>query len=159
MNSSEGKQMAVKHIPEGYHTVTPYLVCDGADKVIEFLKKAFYAREVSDTMKNHDGKIRHAELLIGNSHIMLSEACDKNPSMPTMLYLYVEDCDKVYKQAIAAGGKSIREPEDQFYGDRSGGVIDSSGNQWWIGTHVEDVAPEEMKKRMQEMAKEKADVK
>lgn len=148
--------MAVKHIPEGYHTVTPYLVCTGADKVIDFAKKAFDAKEVSETMKSPDGKVRHAELLIGNSHIMLTEACDKNPAMPTMLYLYVEDCDKLYKQAIAAGGKSIREPEDQFYGDRSGGVIDSSGNQWWIGTHVEDVAPEEMKKRMQEQAMQKA---
>lgn len=146
----------VKHVPEGYHTITPYLICDNAADVIEFLKKAFDAKEVSETMKSVDGKIRHAELRIGNSHLMLSEACDVNKAMPVMLYLYVEDCDKVYQQAIKAGGKSIKEPADQFYGDRSGGVMDSSGNQWWIGTHIEDVAPEEMKKRMMEQAKEKA---
>jgi uncharacterized glyoxalase superfamily protein PhnB len=151
--------MAVKPIPDGYHSVTPFLVCNDAASVLEFAKKAFDAKETSEAMKCPEGKIRHAELRIGNSLIMLSEACDETPAMPAMLYLYVENVDKVYELAIKAGARSIKEPADQFYGDRSGGVIDSAGNQWWIGTHIEDVAPEELKKRMQEQMKEKVHAK
>jgi PhnB protein len=151
--------MAVKPIPDGYHTITPYLIVEGAAEVMEFLKKAFDAKEIGETMKSPDGKVRHAELQVGNSRLMLSEACSENKPMPTMFYLYVEDCDKAYANAIKAGGVSVKEPANQFYGDRSGGVRDAAGNQWWVGTHVEDVSPEEMKKRMAEQGKEKAHAK
>ncbi|MDZ4835999.1 MAG: VOC family protein [Candidatus Melainabacteria bacterium] len=151
--------MAVKPIPDGYHTITPYVIVEGALEVMEFLKKAFDAKEIGETMKSPDGKLRHGELQIGNSRMMISEACSENKPMPAMYYLYVEDCDKAYASAIKAGGVSIKEPANQFYGDRSGGVRDSAGNQWWVGTHVEDVSPEEMKKRMAEQSKEKAHAK
>ena len=143
--------MAVKPIPDGYHTVTPFLLVKEAEKVIEFLKRAFGAVESSrHTMP--DGSIMHAELRIGDSNVMLAEANEKWPAMPSMLYLYMQDVDSVYKKAVQAGGKSLREPTNEFYGDRSAGVIDPSGNQWWIATHVEDVPEEEMKRRQEEMA-------
>lgn len=148
--------MAVKPIPDGYHTITPYLIVEKASEVIKFLKEAFDAKEPFPAMQSPDGKIMHAELLIGNSHVMISEACPEKQKNPTMLYLYVEDVDKVYDKAIKAGGKSVKEPMNQFYGDRSGGVKDVSGNEWWIATHVEDVPEEEMGKRAQEAMKEKA---
>lgn len=151
--------MTVKPIPDGYHSITPYLIVDGAAEVMEFLKKAFDAKEIACSLKSPDGKVRHAELQIGNSRLMLSDGCSENKPMPSMFYLYVEDCDKAYASAIKAGGVSVKEPTTQFYGDRSGGVRDSAGNQWWVGTHVEDVSPEEMEKRMAEMGKEKVQAK
>jgi len=147
--------MAVKPIPDGYHTVTPYIVCNGAADVIRFVKEAFGATEQCPPMTGPDGTVHHAELKIGDSPIMLSEACGEQKAMPAMIYLYVEDVDKVYAQAIKAGGKTIKPVENQFYGDRSGGVSDNAGNQWWIGTHVEDVSPEELRKRAAEKHKEK----
>ena len=147
--------MAVKPIPDGYHTVTPFLLVKGASEVIEFLKQAFGAVE-SSRHKLPDGSIMHAEVRIGDSNVMLADASQKWPSMPTMLYVYVQDVDKVYKKAVQAGGKSLREPTNEFYGDRSAGVMDAGGNQWWIATHIEDVSEEEMKKRGEEMAKKMA---
>ncbi len=151
--------MGCKPIPDGYHAVTPYLVVSGVSKVVDFLQNAFDAKMVGEPMKGPDGAIRHAEVQIGDSKLMLGEACEKNAPMPSMFYLYVEDCDKAYEKAIKAGGKSVREPETQFYGDRSGGVEDSAGNQWWVGSRVEEVSPEEMKKRMAEKYQEKAGAK
>ena len=147
--------MAVKPIPDGYHTVTPFLLVKEASKVVEFLKRGFGAVE-SSRHTLPDGSIMHAELSIGDSNLMLAEANDKWPAMPSMLYLYVHDVDSVYKKAVQAGGKSLREPTNEFYGDRSAGVIDMSGNQWWIATHVEDVSPDEMMKRQEKFAKEAA---
>jgi len=92
----------------------------------------------------------HAEVIVGDSYIMLGEANDKYPTSPAMLYLYVDDVDSTYAQAVKAGGKSLREPTTEFYGDRSSGVTDEFGNQWWIATHVEDVTPEEMQRRQEE---------
>ncbi len=146
----ENTSAKVKPIPEGYHTITPFLVVDNASGFIKFLKKAFHA-QLSYLMEADDGLIRHAELKIGDSVIMLSSAMEKNKPMSAMLMLYVEDCDQVYEQALKAGAESISEPADQFYGDRSGGVKDSWGNQWWIATHVEDVSNEEMNKRASEL--------
>ena len=140
--------MAVNAIPEGYHTVTPFILVKEASKVIEFAKQAFGALEAY-RMAAPDGTIMHAEIRIGDSNIMLGEASDKWPAMPSMLYLYVPDVDNVHKKAVEAGGKSLREPTNEFYGDRSSGVQDAGGNQWWIATHVEDVSPEEMKKRQE----------
>jgi uncharacterized glyoxalase superfamily protein PhnB len=147
-------KMQVKPIPEGYHTITPYLVVNESLKLVEFLKNAFGA-EVRYQMLREDGAIMHAELKIGNSMLMLSEAMDEHPAMPIMLYLYVEDVDSVYKKAVNAGGISAVEPMDQFYGDRSGAVKDISGNTWWIGTHIEDVPDDEIKRRDTELRKKK----
>ena len=146
--------MAVKPIPEGYHTVTPYLVVEGAAGLIDFLKQAFDAEEVF-RMDGPNGTIGHAEVKIGNSMIMLADASAEHQAQPCMICLYVEDTDALYHRAIAAGATSIKEPANQFYGDRSGGVKDASGMQWWISTHVEDVTPEELQKRAA-VAKEQA---
>jgi uncharacterized glyoxalase superfamily protein PhnB len=135
----------VKPIPEGYRTVTPYLIVDKAPEVIEFLKRAFGA-EVTFQMANPDGTIGHSELRIVDSMIMLSSARDKWKAMPTTIHLYVEDCDAVFAKAIEAGAESVQPIADQFYGDRSGGVKDVSGNYWWISTHKKDVSMEEMKR-------------
>jgi PhnB protein len=123
----------VKPVPEGHHTVIPYIVVPGVAKLIDFAKQAFGATEVF-VSKLPDGTVMHAEIKIGDSIIMMGEAGPK--SFLGMLHLYMEDVDAVYQRAIQAGGKSIREPTDQFYGDRSGGVEDAFGNQWWIATHI-----------------------
>ncbi len=141
--------MAVKPIPEGYHTVTPYLTVDDPAPVIEFLKKAFDAQE-SFAMRDDQGNIGHAEVKVGSSMVMLGKAHDQWKSRPGNFYVYVEDCDAIYKKALAAGGTSISEPETQFYGDRHGAVADSQGNNWWIATHVKDVGPDDMEQGARE---------
>jgi uncharacterized glyoxalase superfamily protein PhnB len=133
-------------IPKGYHTVTPVLTVHGAADLIEFLKRAFNAQEIY-RLPAPDGKVMHAEVKIGDSMVMLGEATDQYKPTPATIALYVEDADAWYKRAVQAGATSVREPTDQFYGDRSGGVKDSAGNHWWIHTHVEDVPPEELQKR------------
>ena len=147
--------MAVKPIPDGYHTVTPYLVVADAETQIDFLKRAFVAEE---TYRHHDdkGKVTHAEVRVGNSVLMIGQARDQWTPKPAMFYLYVEDVDAVYKRVVASGEKPIQQPADQAYGDRSGGVEDSQGNQWWVGTHIEDVSPEEIERRYSELAKKQA---
>jgi len=147
--------MPVKPVPEGYHTVTPYLVVPGAAGVIDFLKKAFGAEETT-RMAGPDGKVAHAEVKIGDSIVMLGEASEQWQPMPAMLYLYLPDVDAVYQRALDAGGESVKKPENQFYGDRSAMVKDSAGNLWGIATHVEDVPPEEMEKRATEAMKQSA---
>ncbi|HEY8224232.1 MAG TPA: VOC family protein [Pyrinomonadaceae bacterium] len=145
---------STKPIPEGYHSVTPYLVMNGAAAAIDFYKKAFGATELF--RMDHGGKIGHAELKIGDSPIMLA---DEQPSMgyvgpqalggtPVSLMIYVEDVDKIYKQAISSGGVELKPLQDQFYGDRSGTLKDPFGHVWTVATHKEDVTPEEMNKRM-----------
>jgi uncharacterized glyoxalase superfamily protein PhnB len=147
--------MAVKPIPDGYHTVTPYLIVDRAAELIDFTKRAFGAEEMF-RMPGPSGAIMHAEIRIGDSVVMLSDASTENPSTSTMIHLYVEDVDAVYQRAVEAGASSLREPENQFYGDRSGGVKDAFGNQWWLATHVEDVSPEELQRRQDELARQQA---
>ena len=141
--------MAVKAKPDGYHTVTPYLIVNGASKLVEFVKQAFGATE-RGIMGPPGGPIMHGEVQIGDSIIMLSDGTGSAEGQPTksMIHLYVDDVDGLYKRAIAAGATSQREPENQFYGDRSAGVTDAFGNQWYLATHVEDVSEEEMEKRM-----------
>ena len=148
--------MAVKPVPDGYHTVTPYLVVRGATRTIEFARKAFGAEMVEEPVKRPDGTIMHAQFKIGDSIVMISDGTEQNPPTQTMLYLYVPNVDAVYQRAVAAGGTSLMEPMDQFYGDRSGGVKDPSGNQWFIGTHKEDVSPQELKKRAEAHHKARA---
>jgi uncharacterized glyoxalase superfamily protein PhnB len=139
--------MAVKPIPEGYRTVTPYLVNRGADQVIKFAENAFGAKEKM-RLPGPNGTIGHAEIEIGDSLIMIADADERNNEMPAMIHLYLADVDTVYRRAIDAGATSIQEPQDQFYGDRNAGVQDSAGNKWYISTHVEDVPPEEMDRRV-----------
>lgn len=138
--------MAVKPIPDGFHTVTPHLTVQGALKLVEFLKQAFEAKELF-RMAHPDGTLMHAEVKIGDSIVMMGEAKGQCQPMPCSLYVYVNDADAVYKRALQAGATSTMEPADQFYGDRTAGVKDPSGNQWMIATHNEDVPPEQLKKR------------
>lgn len=138
--------MAVKPIPEGYHSITPYLVVSGVARLIDFLKQAFGAEEVH-VMKDSAGAIRHAEFKIGDSRVMMGEASEQWKAMPSGIYLYVPDVDATYHQVLKAGATTLMEPADQFYGDRHDGVTDPSGNIWWISTHIEDVSPEEMQTR------------
>jgi len=126
--------------------VTPYLTVNRAGELIDFAKKAFGATEVM-RMASPDGVVRHAEIKIGDSIVMLGAAMDDASVRTCQLYLYLPDVDAVYKRAVQAGATSLREPVDMFYGDRCGGLRDTWGNDWWIATHIEDVAPEEMQKR------------
>ena len=146
----------VRSIPAGHHTATPYLICNGAAKAIDFYKKAFGATEVM-RMPMPDGKIGHAEIKIGDSHIMLADENPKSGSYapqhyggsPVSMLLYVEKADDVVNKASSAGAKITRPVADQFYGDRSGTIEDPFGHKWDIHTHVRDVSPEEMERHMQ----------
>ncbi|MBI3724357.1 VOC family protein [bacterium] len=137
----------VKPIPDGFHSVTPYLVIRGVPKLIDFLKHAFGAKDMG-RHERPDKSVMHAQVRIGDSMVMMGEPQGDVAPKPAMLYLYVEDTDATYRRAIEAGGTSLMEPADQFYGDRNAGVKDSFGNQWWIATHKEDVSHAEMLKRM-----------
>ena len=150
--------MAVKAIPEGYHTVTPYLTINGAAKAIDYYKRAFGATEVM-RFPGPDGRIAHAEIQIGNSRVMLG---DTNPQMQQRdpkalggsssgLMIYVNDVDAVFMRAFEAGGNVRDAVKDQFYGDRSGTFEDPFGHVWTVATHVEDVSEKELQKRMQQM--------
>jgi PhnB protein len=143
--------MPVKPIPDGYHSITPYLIVHGAARMIDFMKQAFGGAELL-RMPKPDGTIGHAEVRIGDSVVMIADANAQFPARPAQLMLYVPNVDEVYKQALAAGAKSDREPADQFYGDRTAGVIDAGGNSWYIATHVEDVPEDELQRRAAEWA-------
>ena len=152
----------VKAIPDGYGSITPYLVVNEAAGAIEFYKKAFGATEIM-RMDAPGGKIGHAEIRIGDSVVMLADehpdfgahAPQRYGGTPVSLLLYVEDVDKVVKGAVDLGSKLQRPVQDQFYGDRSGTIFDPFGHQWTIATHKEDVTPEEMEKRMAALAAQK----
>jgi PhnB protein len=149
-----------KAVPDGYHSVTPYLVVDGGAKAIDFYKRVFHATERM-RMPSPGGKVGHAELTIGDATIMLA---DEHPEMgargprafggaAVSLHLYVEDVDATVKAAVAAGAKLLRPVEDKFYGDRSGTIEDPFGHHWHVSTHKEDVPPDEMARRAGAMAK------
>jgi PhnB protein len=150
--------MSATFIPAGYHTVTPYLAIKNAVKALEFYQQAFGAIETSKLMVP-DGRLGHAEIRLGDSVIMLSdefpEYGGKSPETlggsPVSIHLYVADVDAFFKRALAAGAKERKPVMDQFYGDRSGQLEDPFGHLWWVATHKEDVAPEEMQKRVQAM--------
>jgi PhnB protein len=150
----------VHYIPQGYNSVTPYLVIKGAAEAIEYYKNVFGATVVV-RMDGPNGTVGHAELQIGDSRIMLA---DENPSMgqghisaasvggsPVSLYVYVPDCDKIIEKAVAGKAKILKPVQDQFYGDRSGFIQDPFGHLWGIATHKEDVSGEEMDERMKKM--------
>ena len=151
--------MAVKPTPEGYHTLTPYLVVKGAAPALDFYAKAFGATELY-RLAAPAGKVGHAEMKIGDSHFMLA---DEFPEMGAVgpqagsghsvsFLVYVPDVDVAFARAIAAGAKEVRPVQDQFYGDRSGTLEDPFGHQWTLATHVEDVSPNEMQRRSEEMS-------
>lgn len=146
--------MAPKSIPEGHHTVTPYLIVRAAAKVIDFLKQAFDAKITHEPLKRPDGTIMHAEVKIGDSRVMIAEESEMAKATVSSLYLYVANVDGVYQQAVKAGGKTIVEPTDMYYGDRCGGVKDPSGNSWMIATHKEDVPAQELVKRAEVFIKQ-----
>ena len=130
--------MPVSPIPEGYHTVSPYLIAEDAGQLLEFMQKAFGAEETF-RMEMPDGSVGHAEVRIGDSVVMVGGAGGAWPAVPAAIHLYVPDVDATYQAALAAGARSTEEPADQFYGDRRANVVDAAGNQWFIATHVEDV--------------------
>lgn len=148
--------MSVKSIPEGYHSITPYLGIEKASEAIEFYKKAFNATEVM-RLEMPGGRIGHAELRIGDSTIMLASPCAEmhlgNPgeSASVALHLYVSDVDAQFQQAVDAGGTAVSKPEDRFYGDRSGTVKDPFGHLWFLATHKEDLTEAQIRQRAMEM--------
>jgi len=144
--------MAVKPIPEGHNTVSPYLTVRGAGDLIEFVKKAFNASVVY-LMKGREGNVGHAEVRIGDSIVMIGEARDQWQPMPAMIHLYLADSDGAFQRAVDAGAEIVMPMTNQFYGDRSGGVKDKHGNMWWVSTRIEDVSEEELHKRMAAMGK------
>lgn len=135
--------------PEGYHSLTPQIIAADARETIDFVQKVFDA--ATDELYEENGRVAHAEVVIGDSKLMIASASDEFPVFPLMTNVYVEDVDATYARAISQGATSLRPPEDQFYGDRTGGVLDSQGNQWWISTHIEDVSDDELRRRMAEM--------
>lgn len=150
----------VRPIPEGYHAITPYLVVKGAARAIDFYKKVFGARE-KFRMDGPGGTVAHAEIEIGDSVVMLA---DENPQhgalspstvggTPVSIMLYVEDVDRTAETLTKAGAKTLRPVQDMFYGDRSGGFEDPFGHRWHVSTHIEDVSPEEIERRMRTMSK------
>ena len=146
MASASSAKPKVSPIPDGFHSVTPYLTVADADRLMRFVKDAFGAQEVF-AHRGPDGAISHAEAKIGDSIVMMGRPRGEAKLMRAMMYLYVPDTDLVYRAAVNAGGKSMQEPADQFYGDRTAAVEDPCGNQWYIATHIEDVSPEELQRR------------
>ncbi len=146
--------MTVKPIPDGYHSITPYLLVDGGDRAIDFYKAAFGAVELL-RMASPEGKIQHAELRIGDSLVMLADEAPSHNALsprsvggtPVALMLYLEGVDAVVERAIGLGATLERPVADQFYGDRSGGIVDPFGHRWYIATHIEDVSNEEVERR------------
>jgi uncharacterized glyoxalase superfamily protein PhnB len=147
--------MAVKPVPEGYTTVTPWLISRDTARLIEYVQEAFGGEELARVL-NSDGTIGHAEMRIGDSVVMMFDAKPDSPPTPAFLRLYVADADAVHRQAVAAGGTSVTEVTHLFFGDRVGRVRDPLGNVWWIQAHIEDVSPQEMEERLTDPAFTKA---
>jgi PhnB protein len=148
------KSKSARAVPEGYHTVTPYLVVDNAQGLIEFIERSFNGKVVS-LMKLDNNRIMHATMSIGDSTVMLSDTMEGMEAQTCMLYLYLEDVDSVYQKTIQAKGIAVREPKTEFYGDRAGAIKDQWGNVWWIATHVEDVDQQELERRAEQTMKER----
>jgi PhnB protein len=144
----------VKSVPEGFHTVTPYLVVDGANELIDFIKNGFGGEE-KYRMNTDNNRISHATMKVGDSMLMISDTMSNLQPQLSMLFLYVDDVDSTYQKAIDAHGESIQEPHDEFYGDRVSIVRDRWGNEWWIATHKENVEGEELERRAKEAHKQR----
>lgn len=145
-----------KSVPKGLHTVTPYLIVDGADELIEFLKNAF-GGELTFIHRGDDNYVTHATVEIGDSTIMIGDTMKEMKPQTAMLYLYVDDVDAVFRQAVNANATVEREVRNEFYGDRGGAVKDKWGNTWWIATHIEDVGKEELERRGREARKQRTE--
>lgn len=141
--------MAFDYIPEGYKAVNPYFVIENPETLVEFALKVFDA-EMTESIEDENGRISHAEIKIGDSIIMMGRRTESNTPYTGMMYVYVENVDETYKKALDAGAQSVMEPVDMYYGDRNGGVIDTTGITWWIATRFEEVTPEELQKRAAE---------
>jgi PhnB protein len=147
------KTSSPKSIPQGYGTVTPWIISDDSAKLIEFLEQAFGAEEKAGSrMVNEQGGIDHVELRIGDSTVMLFDSHESWPVTPAFIRLFLEDADQAYQRALRAGATPVTQVTELFWGDRVGRVRDPLGNIWWLQTHVKDVLPEEMAKRMQDPA-------
>ncbi|MDO9269150.1 MAG: VOC family protein [Methylobacter sp.] len=146
--------MTVKPIPDGYHSITPYLMVKGASEAIEFYKRAFGATEIF-RLSHPNGQIGHAEIKIGDSSVMLADPCEQGAfrtpqslgGSSVALHIYVQDVDAQFAQAVSAGAKAVKPVFDQFYGDRTGTLQDPFGHIWFLATHKEDIAPEEINRR------------
>jgi PhnB protein len=139
--------MAVNPVPEGYNTVTPSLIVEDAAGMLQFIEAAFGGK-LQFRMDRQDGKVSHSEIMIGDTRVMVGEAAPEHPAVANgSMYMYVQDADATYRQALAAGASSISEPEVMFYGDRTAAVRDRWGVRWALATHVEDVSEEELGKR------------
>ena len=147
--------MSVAHRPAGHQAVIPFLIVPDAQKELEFLRKAFQARE-SHISRDPAGRVAHATVAIGDSVVMLSDGSPQWPATAAHVYIYLPDVDAAYERALAAGAASLMEPADQFYGDRNCGVKDSNNITWWIATHIEDVAKAELERRAAEAMKQRA---
>lgn len=146
----KSQKKSKRTIPEGFHTVTPFLSVNDARGLIEFMQTGLNG-EVTSMIKMDEGKIMHATVQIGDSPIMVADLMPgMNQPTPATLYLYVDDVDESYRRALNANGTSLRAPVDEFYGDRSAGVKDRWNNQWWFATHIEDVSDKEMERRKEE---------
>ncbi|HEY8674265.1 MAG TPA: VOC family protein [Candidatus Dormibacteraeota bacterium] len=143
--------MAVEFKPAGYHAVTPYLVVDGAERLITFILDVVGGTGMM-RLPGPDGRIGHAEIRVGDSVVMLADVPPSGELTTSMLHVYVADSDATYERALAAGATSLREPTNEFYGDRNSGVQDPFGNKWYFATHFEDVADDEMARRAAELA-------
>lgn len=139
----------VQHIPDGFHSITPFIATDEPKELIEFIQKAFEG-EVFHMMKSDDGIIRHSTVKIGNSLIMISNGTELYDPTPLTLHLFVKNVDETYERALKYGATSMQEPHDEFYGDRRSGVIDKWNNKWWIATHIVDLTESELKRREKE---------
>ena len=147
--------MSVNYQPSQYHSVTPYILLADVQGLIDFLGAAFNA-EVVEKIATPDGTIMHAEVKIGDSIIMMGQPSPEFELSKSLIYVYTEDVNATYKQALEAGGTSMEEPKDQFYGDRIAAVKDPFGKLWWIATHIEDVSSEELDKRSKEEFEKRA---
>lgn len=144
--------MAESHLPPGFQTVTPYLIVEGAHQLIAFIETILDGQCLL-RMEHSDGTIRYAAVEVGGSKIEISEASEASAVRTGALHVYVPDADEVYERAISAGAKALYPPEDMFYGERSAGVVDGSGNHWYIATFLEEVSEEELERRAAEQEK------
>jgi PhnB protein len=152
--TSNRSSKGVQAVPKGFNTVTPFIMVDNAESLIDFIERGLNGN-VEFKMKNDDGKIMHASVRIGNSPIMISDVMDGQEPITSMLYLYVDNVDELYEQGLAVSGtKSARELRDEYYGDRAGCLEDQWGNKWWIATHIEDVSKEELESRKSKLMSE-----
>ncbi len=143
----------VDPVPQGFRTVTPFIMVKDAAALLDFMKEGLDAEEVF-VLHQGGNKIGHAQMKIGDSMVMVGDA-ENMPELKGALYLYVPDADAAYERAVKAGASSVIKPEDQFYGDRMGGVKDPFGNTWWFATHIEDVGEDELEQRAKAAMKDK----